>query len=127
MAYVNVEEIRSALKDTPLETLADALAIVLAEGKTPSQAVAGSDRPELVNFAQAVIYLKKNYDFEELEYFTTEADLVYVNAGDRRILLTDRMNTMPTTGGNNSSGKEENSSSSNTASGSNGRFSNLEI
>jgi hypothetical protein len=90
---MKIEEIRSALEEMPPETLADALAIFLTEGKNPSNAIAGMDKPELANFAQAVMYLKKNYDFEEMDYFTTEADLVYVNVGDRRVLLTDRMNT----------------------------------
>jgi hypothetical protein len=85
---MKAEEIRSALEEVSPETVADALAIVLAEGKAPSQAVAGMNIPELANFAQAIMYLKKNFGFEELGYFDTEADLVYVNAGDRRILLT---------------------------------------
>jgi hypothetical protein len=42
-----------------------------------------------VNFAQAVLFLKENYNFAELELFSTEADLVYVSSGARRILLTD--------------------------------------
>jgi hypothetical protein len=121
---MNIEEVRAALEGTSPETLADALAIVFAEGKTPSVSVAGVDRPELSNFAQAIMYLKRNYDFEELEHFSTEADLVYVNAGDRRILLTDKMNTIPAK-------KEEAFEIKNTGdgaqSGSNGRFSNLEI
>jgi hypothetical protein len=72
------------------ETLADALALLLAQGGAPREPVAGGSRPELANFAQAVLYLKKNYDFEELDLFSTEADLVYVQTADRRILLTDR-------------------------------------
>jgi len=90
---MKTEEIRAALEGVSQETLADALAIVLVEGRAPSQAVAGMNKPELANFAQAIMYLKKNYDFDELEHFSTEADLVYVNAGDRRTLLTDRQNT----------------------------------
>ncbi|MDR0312028.1 MAG: hypothetical protein LBI14_00360 [Treponema sp.] len=122
---MKAEEIRSALEETSPETLADALAIVFAEGKAPSQAVAGMNMPELANFAQAVIYLKKNFDFEELEYFDTEADLVYVNAGDRRVLLT--------AGGNNSRQEKaafeaKTSGHDDAGSGSNGgRFSHLEI
>jgi len=120
---MKAEEIRAALDGVSPETLADALAIVFAEGKAPSQAVAGMNKPELANFAQAIMYLKKNYDFDELEQFTTEADLVYVNAGDRRVLLTDRMNIV--------SGSTENSlpaGNDDAAPGSNGgRFSNLEI
>jgi hypothetical protein len=72
------------------ETLADALAVVLARGEAPRERVAGSGRPELANFAQAVLYLKKNYDFEELDLFSTEADLVYVQTTDRRIQLSGR-------------------------------------
>ena len=129
---MKAEEIRSALDEISQETLADALAIIMAEGNSPSQAVAGMDKPELANFAQAIIYLKKNYDFEELEHFTTEADLVYVNAGDRRILLTDRTNSQP---GGGSPKREDSafetklpgSQEADDAGSSGGRFSNLEI
>jgi hypothetical protein len=129
MASIKVEEIRSALNEVSQETLADALAIVFTEGKNPSQAVAGTDKPELANFAQAIMYLRKNYDFEELDHITTEADLVYVNAGDRRILLTDRMNVASGTEGNNTStGSQVKEDSNHDTAGSNGgRFSNLEI
>ena len=126
---MNAEEIRAALQDVSPETLADALALVFAEGKAPSQQVAGMDKPNLANFAQAILYLKKNYGFEELDHFSTEADLVYVNAGERRVLLTDRTAAAPPANialgndGNNSSQTRED-----TAPDSNGgRFSNLEI
>jgi hypothetical protein len=92
MGTVKKEEVRSAINDMSRETLADALALFLVQGNAPEQAVAGMDKPELANFAQALQYLKKNYDFEELDFFSTEADLVYVQTGGRRILLTDRMN-----------------------------------
>ena len=130
---MKAEEIKAALLDVPQETLADALAIVFTEGKAPSQQVAGMDKPELANFAQAIMYLKRNYDFAELEHFTTEADLVYVTAGDRRILLTERMNKA--TSGNTASAAS--GSGGNTAppthediisgSSDSNRFSNLEI
>ena len=126
---MKAEEIRSALEEVSKETLADALSIVFAEGKSPDQSVAGMDKPKLDNFAQAVMYLKKNYDFEELDYFSTEADLVYVNAGDRRILLTDRMNAIPGIEGGTQpgggQGKEEPGREDTASNG--GRFSNLEI
>ncbi|MCL2374803.1 MAG: hypothetical protein FWC65_06140 [Treponema sp.] len=123
---MKAEEIRAALQDVSPDTLADALAIVFTEGKAPSQAVAGMDKPELANFAQAIMYLKKNYDFDELEQFTTEADLVYVNAGDRRILLTDRMNTPqppPIHGADSLSTGHDNTADASDS----GRFSNLEL
>lgn len=125
------EEIRAALEEVSQETLADALSILLTESKTPSQSVAGMDKPPLANFAQAVIYLKKNYDFEELDYFNTEADLVYVNAGDRRILLTDRMSAVSS--GNERKNTVINDSQEETVNErtesppNSGRFSNLEI
>ena len=122
---MKVEEIRSALDGVSPETLADTLAIVFAEGKAPSQAVAGMNKPELANFAQAIIYLKKNYDFDELEHFTTEADLVYVQAGDRRVLLTDRMNTSPDNEPKSSSPSLGLGDTAPATDG--GRFSNLEI
>ncbi|QQO09000.1 hypothetical protein [Breznakiella homolactica] len=91
MGIPREEEIRAAVDGMPRETLADALALLLAQGKAPSQQTAGMDKPDLKNCAQAIQYLKRNYQFPELEFFTTEADLVYVQAGDRRVLLTDRM------------------------------------
>jgi len=129
MAGMKIEEIRSALEEMSSETLADALAIFLTEGKNPSQAIAGMDKPELANFAQAVMYLKKNYDFEEMDYFTTEADLVYVNAGDRRVLLTDRMNTSSGNERNSNDGRiqEAGENDKTNPAASSGRFSNLEI
>jgi len=120
------DEIRAALDEASKETLADALSILLAQGKAPSQAAAGVNKPEFSNFAQAVIFLKKNYDFQELDYFSTEADLVYVNAGDRRFLLTDRMNLSQ--GNDAAKTAQDESEQEKTASPSNGgRFSNLEI
>jgi hypothetical protein len=90
---MNEKEIRAAVNGMAQETLADALTLFLAGDKKPGQAVAGLDKPELSNFAQAVLYLKRNFDFPELDFFSTEADLVYVQAGERRVLLTDRMNS----------------------------------
>jgi hypothetical protein len=92
---VKKEEIRAAINDIPQEILADALALFLDRENIPNQSVTDMGKPELVNFAQAIQYLKKNYDFEELDYFTSEADLVYVHTGERRILLTDKMNRIP--------------------------------
>jgi len=120
---MKAEEVRAALDGVPAETLADTLAIVLAEGRPPSQPVAGMDKPELANFAQAIMYLKKNYGFDELELFTTEADLVYVSAGERRVLLTDRMNTPAGIGENSPPAGH----SDETPVPDGGRFSNLEI
>jgi len=90
---MKAEEIKAALQGASQETLADALAIVLAEGKAASHEAASSGTFEPTNFAQAIIHLKKNFSFEELEYFSTEADLVYVETGGRRILLTNKMST----------------------------------
>jgi uncharacterized protein YjbI with pentapeptide repeats len=41
------------------------------------------------NFAQAIIDLKRRYGFSELAAFSTEADLVYLQTAERRILLSD--------------------------------------
>jgi hypothetical protein len=124
-----VEEIRSALGEASPETLADALAIFLVEGKSPSQAIAGMDKPELANFAQAIMYLKRNYGFAELDLFATEADLVYVNVGDRRILLTDRMNATSGSEGISPGNQIKEAGGNEKASPApeGGRFSNLEI
>jgi hypothetical protein len=82
-------EIRSAIENVTRETLADALAIVLAEESMVSTTAMEIMTLEFANFAQAILYLKKKYEFMELDLFTTEADLVYVQTGGRRILLTD--------------------------------------
>ena len=92
------EQIRTAIDNLDEQTAKDALALLLA-GNT-----AGLKRPEFTssteidsisgsmkfaNFSQAILWLKSKYKFQELDAFSTEADLVYVNTGDRKILLTD--------------------------------------
>jgi hypothetical protein len=97
----------------------DALALLLAEKGDPPRPLPGNDRPEFVNFAQAILFLKKNHDFAELDLFSTEADLVYVTAGERRILLTAPGVSNPKPPGTGNS-PEENSTAG-------GRFSHLEM
>lgn len=82
------EQLRNAIKNLDEETAKDALALVLAN-KNISQTNT-SNVKDFSNFAQAIIWLKNKYNFKELESFSTEADLVYVNTGDRKILLTDK-------------------------------------
>lgn len=86
----NSEKIRSVLDQMDSETVKDALALFLADSKKDTQSFISSNVPKFANFAQAVLYLKKTYSFNELSHFTTEADLVYVQAGDRKVLLTDK-------------------------------------
>lgn len=86
----HTETIRDILSNYPQETLADALSIFLGEGSNGTASGSASANREFKNFAQAILHLKKTTSFAELDLFTTEADLVYVQAGDRRILLTDR-------------------------------------
>ena len=82
------EHIRAVLEDIDASLVREALAFFLAdrERSSPPQEV-----HEFVNFAQVIAFLKKNYAFAELDLFFTEADLVYVNTGGRRILLSDDM------------------------------------
>jgi hypothetical protein len=80
------EEIKAVLEDMDEELVREAFALLLAEGREQPPP---ADVPEFVNFAQAVLFLKENYDFAELKLFSTEADLVYVTTDARRILLTD--------------------------------------
>ncbi len=85
------EQIRAAIANMDGEIVKDALSIILA--KEPAQ-TASAARTEIAsnykNFAQAILALKRQYKFQELNLFSVEADLVYVTAGDRRVLLTDR-------------------------------------
>lgn len=84
------EEIRASIENMDPEVLKDTLAILLAKN-TPSQNIVKNEaQSNYQNFAQAILDLKRKYKFPELNNFTTEADLVYVQAGDRRILLTDK-------------------------------------
>lgn len=89
----NVEKIRTAISNIDGEVLKDTLAILLSSGngsgESSVKSANSSDVNKFDNFAQAISWLKKKYKFQELEAFSTEADLVYVNTGDRRILLTD--------------------------------------
>lgn len=89
MINPKIEETRKSLINTEREQLIDMLALSLTEAKEPSSVATGA-KPEFSNFAQAIQYLKRNFNFTELDLFTTEADLVYVNAADRRILLSDK-------------------------------------
>jgi hypothetical protein len=88
------EYIRTVLENYDNETLKDALALLLAENVQSSNNViqtrsnANFDS-NFSNFAQAISWLKSKFKFQELDAFSTEADLVYVNTGDRKVLLTD--------------------------------------
>jgi hypothetical protein len=86
------EQIRSAINNLDDSTAKDALALLLSGGattpKTTSQSDGLSDK-QFSNFAQAINWLKSKYKFQELSVFSTEADLVYVNTGDRKVLITD--------------------------------------
>jgi hypothetical protein len=88
------EEIRTAIDGMDETTLKDTLALLLSEGSSVQPDIQTA-QPEYANFAQALLSLKKKYKFPELAQFTTEADLVYVQTGDRRILLTDRSAPAP--------------------------------
>lgn len=84
------EQIRASIENIDSEILKDTLAILLSQNIESQQTQQTSISNNYSNFAQAIINLKKNYKFPELNFFTTEADLVYVQAGDRRVLLTDK-------------------------------------
>lgn len=86
----NEEQIRSSINNVDSEVLKDTLAILLAKNDNTGSIQKSSNTSNYKNFAQAILDLKKNYKFPELNAFTTEADLVYVQAGDRKILLTER-------------------------------------
>lgn len=86
------EEIRASIDNMDYEVLKDTVAILLSNNVTVSSSTAVNPSSDYKNFAQAIIDLKNKYNFHELDLFSTEADLVYVQAGDRRILLTDKEN-----------------------------------
>ena len=89
------EQIRATIDGMDIDILKDTLAILLAGNNASVPAKSSELRGDFQNFAQAILELKRKYKFPELDYFSTEADLVYVQAGDRRILLTDKSVTPP--------------------------------
>ncbi len=123
------EEIRAALQNSSPEIVMDALALLLADGSGPSQESAKGSIPELSNFAQAIHFFKKNYDFPELDYFTTEADLVYITTSDRKILITDKTTAYSSASPSSNNNIEETVNKESKAEGDNniGRFSHLEL
>lgn len=84
------EKIRSTINEIDTEILKDTLAILLSKNNTVQNKPMTETTSAYKNFAQAILDLQKKYKFPELQLFTTEADLVYVQAGDRRVLLTEK-------------------------------------
>lgn len=127
----NVEKIRATISNLDDSVAKDTLALLLAEkevqgtrkGKDTVNQIP-NDKTAFDNFAQAINFLKAKYKFQELSLFSTEADLVYVNTGDRKVLLTDtsvkpKENTRPS--------EQQDFENAFEPLNKNGRFSNLEL
>ena len=72
------EQIRSCIANMDSEVVKDALSIILAKEPQQSSVAAKTEiASNYKNFAQAILALKKQYKFPELNLFTVEADLVY--------------------------------------------------
>ncbi|MBQ8678963.1 MAG: hypothetical protein IJ530_04285 [Treponema sp.] len=132
-----VEQIRAAIDSLDDSVAKDTLALLLTEqaehGVTEKEAVvSGNSSAEMNfdNFAQAINFLKAKYKFQELSLFTTEADLVYVNTGDRKVLLTDtsvKPRKIPKPSEQQDSDNPNNPENAFEPLNKNGRFSNLEL
>lgn len=83
------EEIRSSIDKMEPEILKDTLSILLSNNISNNNQNFETSVAQYKNFAQLILDMKKQYNFHELDLFSTEADLVYIQAGDRRILLTN--------------------------------------
>ncbi len=87
------DEIQKSIAGMSEETVKDALSLLLSTKKQTENPVSNIQKDfsekKFSNFAQAINFLKKNYSFQELQSFQTEADLVYVDTGERKVLLTD--------------------------------------
>lgn len=83
------EEIRSSIDKMNPEILKDTLSILLSSNVSKNNQNPETSVAQYKNFAQLILDMKKQYNFHELDLFSTEADLVYIQAGDRRILLTN--------------------------------------
>ncbi len=88
------EKIRTTISEIDPEVLKDTLAILLAKNNGTQSEGKIESTPNYKNFAQIILDLKKKYKFPELQFFSTEADLVYVLAGDRKVLLTEKNETI---------------------------------
>ena len=88
------EELSAAVRHMDEGAVRNALIEVLSLPDAGVHPIHGQKR-EFANFAQAVEYMKNEYAFEELDAFTTEADLVYVQAGNRKVLLTEQEPLLP--------------------------------
>lgn len=84
------EQIRASIENMNDSLVKDALSIILSKESAQPATIKNEINSNYKNFAQAILSLKNKYKFPELNYFSVEADLVYVNAGDRRVLLTDK-------------------------------------
>lgn len=103
------EEIRSSIDKMEPEILKDTLSILLSNNISNNNQNFETSIAQYKNFAQLILDMKKQYNFHELDLFSTEADLVYIQTGNRRILLTNTDENL-----NNDSlpkNKEENSPS----------------
>lgn len=132
-----VEQIRAAIDNLDDAVAKDTLALLLAEkeghgnaekevGVSPN---ANADT-KFDNFAQAIEFLRTKYKFQELSLFSTEADLVYVNTGDRKVLLTDtsvKPRELPKPTEPQNSDNSDNLENAFEPINKNGRFSNLEL
>ena len=89
------EQIRQILDGMSVEVVKDVAAMLLAQGHASDTSAKKKiiDSSDFKNFSQAIVYLKRNYKFKELDRFTTEADLVYVDTGDRKVLLNVKDDT----------------------------------
>lgn len=83
------EEIRSSIDKMDPEIIKDTLSILLSNNVSKNNQNPETSVAQYKNFAQLILDMKKQYNFHELDLFSTEADLVYIQAGDRRILLTN--------------------------------------
>ena len=75
------EQIRKAIDNLDETTAKDALALLLADTSSGTKTQTANnptnqEAGQFANFAQAILWLKSKYKFQELNAFTTEADLV---------------------------------------------------
>lgn len=83
------KEIRSSIDKMEPEILKDTLSILLSNNISNNNQNFETSIAQYKNFAQLILDMKKQYNFHELDLFSTEADLVYIQTGNRRILLTN--------------------------------------
>lgn len=85
------EQIRAGLNLLEMDTLKDALCLALLQKNNHEIAMPRrgkfDDLDQVSNFAELMLFLKRNFTFSELSLFSIDDGHVFVEAGNRKVEL----------------------------------------